>query len=210
MKGIQCPICDTATAFTPIFLTPQGVLDYLEGTQRASVPGVIRAVMHQSVHGVKYAILCCQACDGVFVVADLPDDKGWRVVHPIPYKPASDKIPRRIRTEYEEANLCFAVGAYKACVAMCQRTLESLWHNKRVSGLYELLEKGIISQKLYDRANEIRHWAGITKHKPFAKPVSEVDAEDLLTYLDAILNHVYVEEKSFKALKKKREQIDKK
>jgi len=186
-------------------------MDYLSGTRQAgaSVPGVLQAVMHQSVHGVQYAILCCQGCEGVFVVANLSDTKGWRVVHPIPRKPVSEKIPSRIKSEFEEASLCFAIGAHKACVAMCQRTLESLWQNKKVSGLYDLLDEGIISQTLYDRANEIRHWAGITKHKPIAKPVSEEDAEELLAYLDVILNHVYVEPKSFKALKKKRERIEK-
>ena len=212
MKGLKCPNCGTSAPFTPIYLTNREVMDYLRGTRQAgaSVPGVIPAVMRQSVHGVQYAILCCQECGGVFVVADLPGDKGWRVVHPIPHKPASDKIPPRIKSEFEEASLCFAVGAYRACVAMCQRTLESLWQNKRVSGLSQLLGDGLISQRLYDRANEIRHWAGITKHKPIAKPVSGEDAEELLAYLDAILNHVYVEPKSFKALKKKRERMEKK
>ncbi len=212
MSDLKCPICDTAAAFTPIYLAINRVLDYLTGTQQVgvSVPGVIPAVMKQSVQGVQYAILCCQKCAGVFVVADLHDDKGWRVVHPIPRNPASDKIPPRIKSEFEEANLCFAVGAHRACVAMCQRTLESLWQNKKASGLSQLLKEGIISEKLYDRANEIRHWAGITKHKPIVKPVSEEDAEELLAYLDAILNHVYVEQKSFAALKKKREGLEKK
>ncbi|NQT31008.1 MAG: DUF4145 domain-containing protein [Deltaproteobacteria bacterium] len=212
MSDLKCPICDTAAAFTPIYLAINRVLDYLTGTQQVgvSVPGVIPAVMKQSVQGVEYAILCCQKCDGVFVVANLSDGKGWRVVHPIPHKPASDKIPPRIKSEFEEASLCFAIGAHRACAAMCQRTLESLSQNKKVSGLNQLLEKGIISQGLFDRATEIRLWAGIVKHEPITESVSKDDAEELITYLEDIINHVYVEQARYEALKQKREQMGKK
>lgn len=210
MKGLKCPICDTSAPFTPIHLTSLGVMDYISGTQKASVPGVVPAVMNKSVLGVQYAILCCQECEGVFTVANLSDGKGWRVVHPIPHQPASDKIPEPIRDEFEEASLCFAVGAHRASAAMCQITLESLWQDKKVSGLNQLLEKGIISQRLFDRATEIRLWGDIVKHEPIAESVSKDDAEELLTYLEDILNHVYVEQARYEALKQKREQIKKK
>jgi hypothetical protein len=211
LKGLKCPSCGTPAAFTPIYLTRGEVFDYVIGIEKATkYPHVVPAVMHKSVHGVQYAILCCQECEDVFVVANLSDTKGWRVVHPIPHKTVSDEIPPPIRDEFEEANLCFAIGASRACAAMCQIALESLWQNKKVSGLNQLRDDGIISQRLFDRATEIRLWGDIVKHEPIAESVSKEDAEELLTYLEDILNHVYVEQARYETLKQKREGITKK
>lgn len=211
MSGLKCPNCGTPAAFTPIYLTRGEVFDYVDGTKEAAGRShVVPAVMPQPWRGIKYAILCCQECASLFVVKDLFDGKGWRVVHPIPHKPVSDKITPPIKDEFEEASLCFAVGAYRACAAMCQITLESLWQNKKVSGLNQLRDDGIISQRLFDRATEIRLWGDIVKHEPIAESVSKDDAEELLTYLEDILNHVYVEQARYEALKQKREEIEKK
>ena len=49
----------------------------------------------------------------------------------------------KIKEEFEEASLCFTVGAYRACASMCQRTLESLCQHKQVSGLNQLKEDGM-------------------------------------------------------------------
>ena len=209
MKGIKCPNCGTPAAFTPIYLTRESVYTYTDGTELAARHiHVVPAVMPQPWRGIKYAILCCQECESLFVVKDLYDGKGWRAAYPIPHKPASDKIPEPIRGEFEEASLCFAVGAYRACAAMCQITLESLWQNKKVSGLNQLRDDGIISPGLFDKATEIRLWGDIVKHEPIAESVSKDDAEELLTYLEDILNHVYVEQARYEALKQKRKQIE--
>lgn len=211
MKGLTCPNCGTTTAFTPIYLTRQRVIDYVGGTREAAgSSGVVPAVMPDWWKGIRYAVLCCQECESLFVVKDLLNGDGWRVVYPISHKIASDEIPPPIKEEFEEANLCFAIGAYRACAAMCQRTLESLCQNKEVSGLNQLRDDGIISHRLFDRATEIRLWAGIVKHKPIAESVSKDDAEELLTYLEDILNHVYVEPAHYKARKQKREGMTKK
>jgi len=83
-----------------------------------------------------------------------------------------------------------------------------LWQNKKVSGLNQLRDDGIISQRLFDRATEIRLWGDIVKHEPIAESVSKDDAEELLTYLEDILNHVYVEQARYEAFKQKRKRIE--
>ncbi|TRZ54154.1 MAG: DUF4145 domain-containing protein [Dehalococcoidia bacterium] len=209
MSGLKCPNCGAATAFTPIFLGSGRVLGFIDGTREAAhSTGVVPAVMKVRWEGIQYALLCCQECGRLFAVADSSNSEGWRVVHPIPHKPASNKIPEPIRGEFEEASLCFAVRAYRACAAMCQITLESLWQNKKVSGLNQLRDDGIISQRLFDRATEIRLWGDIVKHEPIAESVSKDDAEELLTYLEDILNHVYVEQARYEAFKQKRKRIE--
>ena len=49
----------------------------------------------------------------------------WSAVYPIQHKPVAEEIPEPIHSEFEEANLCFAIGAYKACVSMYMTVLES-------------------------------------------------------------------------------------
>lgn len=211
MKGLICPHCNTPTAFTPIYLTRQSVLDFVLGTREAAKrPEVVPAVMQEWWNDLRYALVYCQTCDYVFVAANSKMGADWFAVYPIAHQSAAKDIPQPIKGEFEEANLCFAVGAYRACAAMCQRTLESLCQNKKVSGLNQLRDDGIISQRLFDRATEIRLWAGIVKHEPIAEPVSKDDAGELLTYLEDILNHVYVEPAHYKARKQKRERITKK
>jgi hypothetical protein len=162
-------------------------------------------------HYVGYGVFECQACDERFVAKrHRYDDTYWVAVYPLPHKLVAEGIPEPVKSEFEEANLCFAVGSYMACAAMCQIALETLWRDKKVSGLNQLKEDGIISPALFDRATEIRLWAGIIKHKTLAESVSKDDAEQLLTYLEMILNAVYVEPQKFDGLKQKREKIEKK
>jgi hypothetical protein len=210
MEGLKCPHCGDATAFTPIYLTRQRVLDYVSGTgESATNPQVVAAVMPEYWSGIRYALLRCQSCEHLFVVEETLASTGWFVVYPIPHKAVANEISQPIKGEFEEACLCFAIGAYMACVAMCQITLESLWQNQKVSGLNQLRDDGIISQRLWDRATEIRLWGDIVKHEPLAEPISKDDARELLTYLEDILNHVYAEPAHYKARKQKREQMGK-
>ena len=210
MNRLQCPICGSFTAFTPVFLTKDEVFDYVLGiNEEASRGGVIRAEFPHFFTGVKYAIIYCQACEGCFVAKET-SRQGWHVVYPILNKTVASEIPNPMSDEFKEASLCFAVGAYRACAAMCQRTLESLCQDKKVSGLNQLKADGVISPMLFDQATEIRLWAGIIKHKPLTESVSKDDAEQLLTYLEMILNRVYVEPMHLESLKLKRQSLDKK
>ena len=158
--------------------------------------------------GRKYAILCCQSCDSLFIALETYSNE-MSVVYPIARKSVSKDIEQPIRGEFEEACLCFAIGAYRACAAMCQRVMESVCQNKKVSGLNELQSSGTISDTLFNKATEIRLWAGIVKHIPLAEAVSKEDANQLLAYLEVILNDVYVEPKRLAGLTKKRKDLKK-
>ena len=86
---------------------------------------------------------------------------------------------------------------------------ESVCQDKEVSGLNELHSSGTISDTLFNKATEIRLWAGIVKHIPLAEAVSKEDANQLLAYLEVILNDVYVEPKRLAGLTKKRKDLKK-
>lgn len=210
MAKLICPNCGCFTAFTPVFLTDNEVYDYVLGIKEAaSKSDVIKAEFPGFYSGVKYAIIGCQACVGCFVAKETYA-KEWHVVYPILSKTVPNEIPSPIDSEFKEASLVFAVGAYRACVAMCQIALEALWRDQRASGLSELKEKDIISGSLYNRANEVRLWGNVAKHEPIPDAVSKEDAEQLQAYLEILLNDVYVEPKRLERLKQKREQVEKK
>ncbi len=207
MGKLICPICGTSTAFSPVYLKQRAILNEESSSDRTIYgEATMQAVIPRDYIGALYAILDCQACEERFVARYI--DYEWVAVYPLPHKQVSDKIPEPIKGEFEEANLCFAVGAYRACVAVCQIALEALWRDKKVSGLNQLKDDGIISSALFERATEIRLWAGIIKHKTLAESVSKDDAEQLLTYLEVILNDVYVEPKRLESFKQRREQIN--
>lgn len=213
MTTIICPSCGSSTSFNPVWCTIRGILEEHRREDSVEYGEVtVQLIEPYSYGSTNYAILVCQACDERIVVENgqYSQKDNWQVVYPIHHKVASEEIPQPIKSEFEEASLCFAIRAYRACASMCQRAIESLCHNKKVSGLNQLQADGIISSTLFDRATEIRLWAGIVKHKPITESVSKEDAEQLLTYLEVILNTVYVEPKRLESLKQKREQIEKK
>ncbi len=213
MPKIICPHCDTATALRPVLIEDEHALMPERSTEDRSIyeKAAVYAIKEAEYpYEVSYGIFECQACDGHFVAKyDKYKDESWVAVYPIPRKVVADEIPEPVKGEFEEANLCFAVEAYKACTAMCQITLESVWRNQSISGLKDLLDTGAISSTLYDRANEIRLWGNILKHKTITEAVSKEDTKQLLAYLEAILNHIYVEPVRFAGFRKKREELKK-
>ena len=211
--SVICPRCGTKTSMSPVNIVDESAYlpDRSSETNRVYAKAVVFAITASySPHHTSYGIFECQDCDKRFVAKKHISDNEWVPVYPIPHKSIAEEVSEPIKGEFEEASLCFAVGAHKACASMCQRTLESLCQNKTVSGLNELLSSGIISQSLFNRATEIRLWANIIKHKPIDEPVSKEDAEELLRYLGNILDHVYVEPKRLDALIEKRKQLKKK
>lgn len=209
-----CPLCGVATALYPVLITDKRAILPESSSDRQNVFGkaIVSAITDDEYpHFTSHGVYECQACGQRFVAKKHRyDDKDWIVVYPIPRKLISQEVPEPIKSEYEEASLCFAVGAYRACASTLQITLESIWRDKGVSRLTDLRDKGVISQSLYDRANEIRLWGNVVKHEVIGIPVTKEDAEQLLDCLDRILNAVYIEPKRFERLKEKREQLEKK
>ncbi len=200
MAKLICPHCGSFTAFSPA-----EIVEWRDTSIPAVVPYQYRYVKES------YAILVCQACMKYFVAKreKLTKEDAWSAVYPIQHKTVPTEIPEPIRGELEEANLCFAVGAYKACISMCMTALEVLWRDKSASGLNDLKGKGIISSLLFNQATEIRLWAGMVKHELIHETVQPEETEELLTYLEDILHDVYVQPARTAALQQKRKQVKK-
>ena len=209
MSKMVCPLCGVFTTFSPVFVCGKGIVTR-QSTPSTVIWDIVKLCANteseymagEELHGqpFHYAIVECPNCKKWFVAQKKIYPRGdWSAVYPIPHTPVANEIPEPIKSEFEEARLCFVVGAYRACVAMCQIAMESTWRQQEASGLEELEERGIISRRLRDRANEIRLWAGMVKHKPIQEKVELQDADDILNYLNDVLDDIYLFVQAFAA-----------
>ena len=73
----------------------------------------------------------------------------------------------------------------------------------------ELKEKGAISDVLYRQADQVRLWGNMVGHEDISEAITKEDCEQLLTYLEALLDAVYVQPIRLSALTHKRGQLKK-
>jgi len=207
----MCPNCGITTSLHAIFIESEKA--FLPGVSNKNnsmfTKAVIPAITNDdSPHYISFGVFECQGCHDLFVANKQKYQNSWTPIYPIPHKPISEDIPEPIKSNFEEANLCFAVCAYRASSAMCQIALEAIWHNLGMPDLNTLEKEGIISAGLRQRANEIRLWGNIIKHEAIVDPVTKEDCEELIEYLNVILDTVYVEPKRFERFQAKRKLIE--
>ncbi len=144
------------------------------------------------------ALLECPQCKttllgGCYVDLDDQPSRLW----PFPEKYLSRDIPDIVRGSLEEARLCFKAGAYSACAVMAGRALEGLCRHFGAAktligpGIKELRDKGVIDTRLFTWAQELQKARNLSAHASGEK-VSKYDARDLLDFLEAIAEYVFV------------------
>lgn len=153
--------------------------------------------------GVFFTISECNSCDFFVLVRRNSFDESIVKVYPDPLpEPAHEKSPAFLKRDLEEANLCFAVGAYRAASVMARRALQSCCIDKGAPDkrLQEqinwLLSEQVITKDIKDWADEVRFTGNDAAHPP-EKPeedenVSREDAEDMLGLLKQFVNVLYV------------------
>ena len=81
-----------------------------------------------------------------------------------------DSVPKDIIDDFNEAQICFNVEAYKATVIMCRRVMEILANHKEATGsnLYEkilfLKNEGHIDEATYNLATGVRQFGNYGAH----------------------------------------------
>lgn len=135
-------------------------------------------------------------------------DKAARV-WPSPKQHLDFRIPDGVRAALEEANICFKSKAYNACVVMCGKALEYICLEYKTKekvlhgGLKELLEKGIIDQRILQWSEALRLHRNIGAHAGEQK-ISREDCRDLLDFTNAICDYVFVLTGKFEDFMKRR------
>jgi len=118
----------------------------------------------------------------------------WVTVWPLVTKKVSEDIPEPIRSAFNEALLCLAVKAYGGSLMMCRTAVIRLQRHQGVSSLSQLRDKGMISEMLYQQADEVRLWANVIGHEDFdSAAVTPELCEELVAYVESLLDAVYVQ-----------------
>jgi hypothetical protein len=123
------------------------------------------------------------------------------IVYPAPRR-LSYIVPEPLRREWEEARTCFDAKAFTACVVMVRRTLEGTCQDQGIRertllrSLEELRKRDLIDDTLAQWANAMRIVGNEGAHYT-GRAVAREDAEDALSFAEALLDHLYVLRKRF-------------
>ena len=159
---------------------------------------------------------CHQTLVGVSEQVPTEDDFGdvediWSAVTrvwPLPKRVLAWHVPEIVKTSVDEADRCFQSGAFTASVVMCGRALEGVCVDKGIkatlqAGLQELVKQKIIDQRLYEWGEELRKVRNLGAHATPEK-VSREDASDVLDFLHAIADYIYVLNRKFEEFRLRR------
>lgn len=153
----------------------------------------------------RVALLECVTCHQTLVgfqeYIQLPDEEAvWTDadrVWPEPKRLISGAIPDIVRISLEEADRCFQAGAFSATAVMCGRSLEGVCVHFKTkatnlnSGLRELRDQKVIDERLFTWGDELRKVRNLGAHATTEK-VSREDAQDVLNFVHAICDYVFV------------------
>lgn len=157
-------------------------------------------------------LLECPSCKNSLVAGqyleleDGPPTRLW----PSPDKQLSDIIPPIVGHSMEEAAKCFKVGAYSATAVMCGRALEGICRVSNTKskflggGLKELKEMGLIDSRILKWGEELQRHRNIGAHATDEK-ISKEDARDLVDFLTAICDYIFVLNEKYNKFMKRKE-----
>lgn len=157
----------------------------------------------------------CNNCDQHFLTIRNSDQYGGLIKkypNSLP-KSVNALIPQEIKTDFEEALLCYSISAYRGAAALARRTVELICLDKgadKDKKLYqqidELFRNGVITKDIQEWAHEVRFLGNDAAH-PSKNMVSEDDAKDILDLLDSLCEVLYVAPAKAAERKKKRTKV---
>jgi hypothetical protein len=157
-------------------------------------------------------LLECPQCSTTLVAGQYVYEDEPTRVWPSPQRYVSLEIPDEIRNSIEEATICFKAGAFNASTVMAGRALEAICRhfgsskNMLGAGIKELREKGIIDSRLAEWAAELQKARNLSAHAS-GERTSREDAEDLLQFVSAICEYVFVLTRRFQRFMERKEKL---
>jgi hypothetical protein len=165
----------------------------------------------------EYAIALCCKCNTVFLVEsdfyEIPGEvcapQDVSVLYPNDRNISTEGIPETVLRAYDAAIRSYRAGLYEPCVIMCRKCIEALCHEfGAVKGnLKERIERlqknGQIDDRLLTWADELRIIGNDAAHDLDINIV-QVDAQNALEFVEAILMYVFSLTRKFEEFKKRR------
>jgi hypothetical protein len=123
-------------------------------------------------------------------------DSYWQV-HPAQAKRLSDAVPDAVRRDFDEARDCLVKAkAFRASAAMSRKAIEDMCRAHGHTGgnlfkkLQAMLDAGVIDTRLHEWATAIREVGNEGAHGVL--PVTKQDAEEVLVFVEALADYIYV------------------
>lgn len=164
------------------------------------------------------SLVVCPSCHRALVAREVwegEDDSGISIwskpirVWPRPDRESSSEFPDIVKISLEEAQRCHRAAAYTASAVMCGRALEGICIHFATkgrnlnAGLKELLDRQLIDQRLFEWSEELRKHRNLAAHASGEK-VSRENATDLLDFLNAICEYVFILTPKFQSFMKRK------
>lgn len=134
----------------------------------------------------------------------------WRIFPPRA-RVFGGEVPRPIRRSYDEAQVNLRSGSFLSAAMMCRRVVELLAkaHGIKTGDLAKKLlalkDQGVIDGRLYEWATALRFAGNDAAHEDDPDyDISKPDADDLLTFTEAIIDYVYIYRARFDEFTKRR------
>jgi Domain of unknown function (DUF4145) len=149
----------------------------------------------------------CEACKSFVLITGVRNSVqrpfALQAFYPLgkPNDSVDPAVPEKIQKDFKEALRCRWIGAHKATVTMCRRSIQTSCldqgadrKKKLVAQIDELALKGIITEPLKQFAHEIRLEGNDGAHPDpdGLEDVTPNDADDIIEFTREYLHHVYV------------------
>ncbi len=134
----------------------------------------------------------------------------WRV-HPATTRTFGPDVPKAVRKTYDEAQVNLRSGSFLSTALMCRRSIELLAKDQGATKgdlakkLAKLQEEGVIDLRLFEWADALRLAGNDAAHEDDADyDISKEDADDLITFTEAIIDYVYIYKARFDEFRARR------
>ncbi|MFE9802765.1 DUF4145 domain-containing protein [Streptomyces goshikiensis] len=160
-----------------------------------------------------FQLAACLKCGDPMLAIEEDYGQGWDeapvTVWPNSQQVVSLLIPEPLRAQLSEAQRCFGAKAYTATAVMVRRTLEGICIDQGAQGrtlvqmLESLAQSGKIEGRLHEWSHGLRALGNEGAHFT-ANAISAEDAADAITFVEALMDYVYVYSSLFEKFKQRR------
>ena len=123
-----------------------------------------------------------------------------------------ESIPPEVSKDYIESYKCYSVDAHNASVVMARRAIETAANELGANPTDRLVKKinylrrtGRLEQSIAELATEIRLFGNIGAHPDLIRNISSEECEQILDFLDSLLNSVYVRPAEIENIRRRRQ-----
>jgi Domain of unknown function (DUF4145) len=156
----------------------------------------------------------CTSCQSPFVLYQERENDDWGI--PTQEYPQADRqlpwsVPQSIRDDFAQAQRCMRSRSYTAGAIMARRVVEIIRKDQGFkkgnlnAALKSMKEAGVIDARLYEWADTAREVGNEGAHD--TTPVSREDAEQVLLFVEALVDYLYVFRKRYAQFQQRREAL---